>query len=282
MPRLLGAISLLLLASAAEAAGEPGLESEVDSFVRGVRADPSPFDHPIVAPPQGGPLGWIMAGAYAWYPSVSGDLSLDGEPVDIEDDLGIDGNDWSLLLQAQVSLGGFGFRFSGLFARIEGSGSLDRTFVFGGVAFDVNEDVDSRLSLNGYRMQTMIPIVRTDHFMLAFVGGLTLFDVDVEIVGSVSGRAEESALVPVPLVGGLVQAKLGRFLLEAELSGFYVDFQGYGATVLDAQFSVGITFLKVAAVRVGYRWVSADVHDDADFAVDAVMQGFFVGGSVQF
>jgi len=275
---------LLSLAGApgAPEAGGPALEREVDRLVRSGALVPGAFDRPIVAPPTGGPLGWLIVGLYGWYPELDGDVQLGDDAIDIQDDLGITDNEIVIMPQVQVSLGAIGFRLGGFFARFEGSGTVAGSFEFGGVTFDVGEDVDSRVRIDAYRIQTMVPIVRTDFLQIAFLGGLSLYDVDVTIDGSLSGRSEESATIPLPAGGVLVQAKLGPVLLEGEISGFYLEIEGYGGSAIDAQLSVGVTALKVVAVRVGYRFFRVDIHDNSDFNVDVRMQGFFAGVSLQF
>ncbi len=241
-----------------------------------------PHESPAYAPATGGLFGWIVPQLYVWFPFLKGDMVTDGgDRVDFRSDLGLDEGELTVMPQLQVSLGPIGFRFSAFFARFEGSGRIDRAFSFAGITFPVSENVTSKVQIDNYRLLSFYPIVRTDFFTLALQGGISFFQVDGSVTGATVGSASDSASLPLPMGGVVVQAKIGRFLLEADIAGFTIDFGDIGATFLDAQASVGFVVFKVVAVRVGYRHVLLDAHADG-FSLDATLSGFFTGLSFQF
>jgi len=241
-----------------------------------------PLDPPSYAPATGGLFGWIVPQVYVWFPSVDGEMVTDdGDRVDFQSDLGLEEGDPAVMPQLQVSLGAIGLRFSAYLSRFEGQGTVDRTFTFGGVTFPVTETITSKVRIDNYRLLSFLPLVKTDFFTLAFQGGISFFDVEGTVTGSSSGTARESAGLPLPSGGVVVQLKVGRFLFEADVAGFTIDFGDIGATFVDAQASVGVVVFKVVAVRGGYRVVYLDAEADG-FRVEGTLSGFFVGLSFQF
>ncbi|MGQ0613581.1 MAG: hypothetical protein ACT4PV_07595 [Planctomycetaceae bacterium] len=259
----------------------PSLDSSLHAAVEDYLVS-FPQEHPSYAPATGGLFGWIIPQVYVWFPFLKGDMDTgDGERVDFRDDLGLDEGELTVMPQLQVSLGSLGFRFSAFFARFEGSGRIDRTFTFGGISFPVSEEVTSEVRIDNYRLLSFYPIVRTDFFTLALQGGISFFHVEGTVTGATTGRASDSASLPLPMGGVVLQAKIGRFLLEADIAGFTIDFGDIGATFLDAQASLGFIVFKVVAVRVGYRHLLLDAHAD-EFSIDVTLSGFFAGLSFQF
>jgi hypothetical protein len=108
-----------------------------------------------------------------------------------------------------------------------------------------------------------------------------VFFFDGRLEGDSSGTATESAIVPIPVLGILARAKIGPVLLELDVTGLVIDYGEIRGTTFDARFSVGYTFLKVVAVRAGFRIVTIDGEAE-DIDIDARLSGFFVGASVQF
>ena len=90
-----------------------------------------------------------------------------------------------------------------------------------------------------------------------------------------------SAPVPVPALGVLGQAKFGPVLLEVEVSGLTASYGDFDINYIDAQASVGVQFLKIVAVRAGYRmvWIDGTIEG---YSVDGLLDGFFVGASLNF
>lgn len=278
-------LSLLLLAAWAAAdtglapageAQEPSARAlAVEGFIRDAR------EPMLLAPASGGLLGWIAVRTDAWYPRLDGSFSsLGGDSIDAAE-LRLDTNTWGPAAEVTLTPGRFFFRFDYYQVRFEGDSTLSRTFTFGGISFTINEDVNARVRIDNFRFLSGFAVVKTAPFRLYVLLGLGYYHLEGRVVGSVSGEAEESLDIPAPLVGVLAQAKLSRFILELEVSGLTVSYSDVGADYIDVKASVGISFLKVAMARVGYRYVLINAHV-TDFEADMTLDGFFVGLGVQF
>ncbi len=241
-----------------------------------------PAGEALAAPASGGVFGWFVGQVNLWLPSLSGHLATTGgDGLDFESDLGIDDTEAVVLPVIQLSLGRFGMRLSGFVAGFSGENRIDRTFTFGGLSFSVNEQVRSDVDVQNIRAVFLYSFFEIPMFRIAVEGGISYFHLEGVITGDSSGTAREVTDLPIPVLGLLAQAKFGRLLAELEVSGFTIDISDVEGTLIDVQFSVGMTLFKVVAVRAGYRLIVVDGTAD-DFDFDATLSGFFVGASVQF
>jgi hypothetical protein len=234
----------------------------------------------VAAPAGGGVFGWLSVRLQVWYPALEGDLRSGGDSLDL-DELGLDENEIALLPEIHISLGSVGIRLDGFMFETDGEENVDHTFTFAGIDFDVNERVRSTLELSNVRVLSTLRVAGGDVFELHIQGGVSVFFFDGRLEGDSSGTATESAIVPIPVLGILARAKIGPVLLELDVTGLVIDYGEIRGTTFDARFSVGYTFLKVVAVRAGFRIVTIDGEAE-DIDIDARLSGFFVGASVQF
>ena len=241
-----------------------------------------PVDRPVLAPAAGGLLGWLLPQIYLWYPSIDGEMGEVGvEVLRLDEDLGLSESELSVLPALQISLGNWGFRFSAFTLDFTGSNRIERDFEFGGISFPINEQVDSRIRLDNYRLVALRSIVRTGSFLLALQGGVSWYDFEGTITSQTLGTGSESGDVPIPVVGALLQARVGRFLLEVDVSGMSIRVGGVDADLLEVQASIGIQLFRIVSLRGGYRMV--EVRGEASgFFVDATIDGFFLGASLNF
>ena len=279
-------VSLLLLAAAAAAA--PGgeapspLVTAVEAYVRDAEMRGFETAAPFVrAPAAGGAVGWLHLRVSYWYPSIDGEIASGGDRLDFRDDLGLDDNEGTVVPEVLLSIGSLGVRFDAFFLEFDGQSTITRPFTFGGVVFLVNEDVTSHVEINHLRLLGTFPVVRSDFLELRVQGGLQVFDIDGTVEGSTSGTSRASGTIPIPVVGVLAQIKVSRILLELDVAGLSIEYGDVEGTVLDARASVGVTVLKIVAVRAGYRVVFFDGSAD-DVTLDATLEGFFVGASISF
>jgi hypothetical protein len=207
--------------------------------------------------------------------------SLGQELVDFDRDLGLDDTETSVLPEILVSLGRVGVRFDTFKVKFEGSARVTRSFTFGGLDFLVDENVTSRVEIQNFRLLGTVHLTKLAIFTIAVQGGVTYYQLDGRITGETLGSATEFADVPVPVVGFLAQSRIGKFLIEFDVTGIALDTSDIDGTAVDLQVSVGFTVFKVAAVRVGYRLVNVDGTGE-DLELDARLDGFYFGASVQF
>ena len=256
------------------------LRTETDAWVKAQSHDIQDGDW-VSASSDGGLFGWLSFRGGLWYPALDGDMAAVGESVDLDGELALDDNELTPMPQVTITLGPIGLRFDFFLLEYEGDSNINRQFEFGGVEFEVNEDVASRLEINNFRLLGVFTFIKTDSFRFASLAGLSYYQLRGRIVGATTGIAEEEGDFPVPVVGALIQVRISRFTIEVEASGLAIEYGDIDGTVLDFTASLGITVFKIVALRGGYRLVSVDATVE-DFDVDAKLDGFFFGASIQF
>ncbi len=285
MSRML--IPLLLAAATASAAGDAARRTPVGRAVEAYIADadlvpmPAPSGTFLSAAAQGGVMGWGSFRLDVWLPALDGTISDDGGGSMDTSALGIEDTEVVVVPRALLSLGGVGLLIDAYRFQTEGDGTITGTFTFGGIVFTVAEDVHTEVDITNVRGLLTLPIVNTDVLRISLLGGISYYDFNVTVTGSTSGSGSVTAPVPLPLAGVLGQAKFGPLLLELEVSGLTFAAGDYDVNYLDIQASVGFQFLKIVAVRAGYRLVAIDGTIEG-FHVDGTIDGFFVGASVNF
>jgi len=282
-------LPVLLLATSFAAASDLDVRRTpagraVDGYLAEAAAEPLPLqpDSRLSAAAQGGVWGWASLRFDLWYPAVDGNIQDNGGGlIDLAGELAVDDNEFAYVPRALVSLGGVGVLVDAFLFETEGNGTLTASVTIGGVTFNASEPVATDFDLNNVRGFLTVPVVKTEFLQIMLLGGISYYDVHVTMTGNISGSGTFAAQVPVPVIGVLGQAKFGPVLFEVEVSGLTVSYDVYGLDYLDIQASVGFTFLKVVAVRAGYRYVALNgTIDDVD--IDITLDGFFIGGSVNF
>lgn len=280
-------LPLLLAAATASAAGDAARRTPVGRAVEDYIAEadlvpmPAPSGTFLSAPAQGGVIGWGSFRLDVWFPSLDGTMSDEGSGSMDTSDLGIGDTEVVAVPRALLSLGRFGLLIDAFRFQTEGDGTITGTFTFGGIDFTVNEDVHTDVDITNIRGLTTFAVVDTEVLRISLLAGISYYDFNITVTGQLSGSGSVTAPVPVPLAGVLGQAKFGAVLLEVEVSGLTFAYGDYDISYLDVQASVGATFLKIVAVRAGYRLVMIDGTIEG-FDVDGVLDGFFVGASVNF
>jgi len=223
----------------------------------------------------GGVNGWVDVRLLAWYPSLHGSGNDDGGgDFDLRSDFGLKDNEWTLVPQVTLNWWLFGVRLDYYEVEFSGSGSLSRTIEFGGVSFTAGTPVDSTARIQNFRSLGFLRFLDLDNVRLCGLLGFSYYDYRATI-RSTLGTGTVDGIVPAPVVGALVQARFAQLLLEAEVSGFYVDFSGIEASVVDITVSAAWNFLKFGEVRAGYRYARFDGRVD-DTSVDVRLDGFFL------
>ncbi|MDH3590364.1 MAG: hypothetical protein OER88_00685 [Planctomycetota bacterium] len=277
-------IALLVLAAASFAAErDPAatlLRAEADAYARAATERWVP-GVPVAASADGGVVGWLSVRINVWFPELEGDMASLGETVSLDDELGLGEEESTLMPQITVSFGGVGLRFDFFQLEYDANALIQRQFEFGGITFDVAENVASRVVINNYRLLAVIPIVKTKSFQLSTLAGVSYYELEGEIISQTAGQAQEEGDFPIPVLGLMLQVNVSRVTIEVEVSGLAVDYGDVDFTLIDATASIGITVAKVIAIRGGYRIVIMDGTVD-DFLIDVTLEGPFVGASFQF
>jgi hypothetical protein len=278
----------LLLAAASAAAADDAKRTPVGRAVEALIAEadlvpmPAPSEGYLFAAAEGGIMGWGSFRLDLWLPALDGNLSDQaGGSVEVTTELGLDSTEVIVVPRMLLSMGRIGLLVDAYRFQTEGNGTITGTFTFGGIDFTVNENVQSDLDITNIRGLMTVAVIDNDVLRISLMGGISYYDFNVTVTGQLSGTGSVSAPVPVPLLGVLGQAKFGPLLLEVEVSGLTAAYGDFDISYLDVQASVGFQFLKIVAVRAGYRLVSIDGTIEG-YSVDGVLDGFFVGGSVNF
>jgi len=272
-------ILVLLLGASASASAPDSLELATEEYLgdAGRRSLGT-----SAATAGGGAKGWLNIRLMAWYPALSGSGNDEGGgDYDVRDDLGLDENELAVVPQITVDFWIFGFRTDYFAVEFEGDGTTQRDFTFGGITFPAGQDVSSTVKITAYRSLGMISFLDTDTVRLAGIIGFNYYTYDATIRGATSGSASSSGSLPFPVVGALVQVRIWDILLEAEGSGFAINYGDVDATAIDVTVSAAWNFLTFGEVRVGYRFVSIDGTVD-DTTMDIRIDGFFLAVGVTF
>ena len=249
------------------------------------RLQPAPAGadrRPLLAAAGGGIGGWFIPELYFWFPTLRGQIWTNPDyKIDLDSDLGLDDTQVAVLPQLQFSVWRLGLRFTGYRVDFAGAGTIPGPFEFGGVQFQPGENVLSDLSIDNYKVTLLFAIVNLPFLAVYAEGGVSYFGIESTITGQTSGPATESADLPIPVVGVLAQAHVGRWLFELEVDGLSVTVSDTDVDLLEVQASVGFTFFKLFAVHVGYRY-TALAGTDGSLSLDSTLDGFYLGASFRF
>lgn len=220
----------------------------------------------------------LEAGARAayWIADLSGEVRLDdglpGTTVDLENDLGVDdenfflGEAWLKVGSHRLSLGGF---------KADYSGTGSKTVVFGGKTF-TGTTVTS-LEYVGLDLAYQYDLLDVENILAGFSLGpvVQVKYLDGEVKLAAAGLQEsQSFQLPIPLVGLGLHVGLVADLLEARARGVGMAYSGNSIVELQGEISVNpVPFFEVVA---GYRYFSLDV-DEADLLLDYTQTGPYVG-----
>jgi hypothetical protein len=223
-----------------------------------------------------------LEGRY-WFTDIKGsakieDDNIEGTRIDLEDDLGVDGEGMPEL-RFSFGLGGSRLRFAYTHVTFEGDKTLERNVTFSGDTFPAGTRVETEFDLHYGRAgwiwtPSIIPGVLRVGPMLELKGFLA--DVSLD-----STAISESAKLPfvLPTLGAAGDFSFGDYIqVFAEVSGLPAGDYGY---LVDAEAGVRVSPIPLVAVVAGYRIFSVRVGDDDDFG-RMRLSGPFAGLAVRF
>lgn len=244
---------------------------------------PAPEGYDVVAPAQGGLLGLLIPKLYYWDAELSGVLTdgLSGNLIDVQNDLGVDVMEGTLMPELQMVLGGMVIRFNGFEFEFRGDTVLQRTIDFGGQTFTISDQVVTELDLQNYRLTAGFRVLNLPWLAVALQGGVAYYELEATVTSTLVGTANESIQAPVPVIGVLAQAKLGMFILSAEVSGISFSIEGVALDYYEINVSAGIILFRILSVQVGWRSIDINI-EDSNLALDATLEGLYFGGAIHF
>jgi hypothetical protein len=214
----------------------------------------------------------------AWLVDSSGTIQANGTPIDLITDLGAEQQQPTFYGQFVVKPGRrHRIVLEGTPFRISGYNTVNRTIVYRGQTFNVNETVRSSADLNyffaGYQYDVLSG--RMGHLGFS-VGGAYLGTTGIitEVEGGTT--ASKTEIIGLPLAGaeGRIFPIRGHKVLtiQGDVRGMGVGAYGH---YLEASGSGGISMGPIT-VLAGYRTVNADIHTASSSnpeGVDAHLKG---------
>jgi outer membrane protein len=229
---------------------------------------------------QAAPLVDVYAGGYAWSPDTSGSIASGSNDIDMEDDLGFDDSDQTVLYvgleHAVPVLPNVRLRYMDL--SDDASNRLNETITFNGEAFPVATTVVSEYDmemLDGtFYWSPLDNVVKLDL-------GLTVRQMDADFTITGAGqRATESASETFPMAHGAVRANL-------PLTGVYVggeinaiEYDGSGMRDFDAHIGWQSDFLL--GVKAGYSRLEVELDDVSGLDSDLEIGGPYLAATFRF
>jgi len=197
-------------------------------------------------------------------------------------------------LAVQYAFEPFGVRAEGFHFARDGEANLRRPVTFGGTTFAAGAAVDSEFrvsqarllglwtfvrppedagpSLRDWRSPVVIEM-RTAVSLLVGVGWVAADASLGTAVRNESGRAS----VVLPQLGLLLESRTGRWSFELELVGGADGTDSW----LEGRAAAAYIIAEFVAIRIGYRYVRAELDEDG-FAWSGSLEGFSFGAGLHF
>lgn len=233
--------------------------------------------------PAAADLAGFDFGVYGWRAGAQGGLDdrVNGREADVERDLGLDGDETSVVVWAALEhplpvLPNLKLQYTPL--SFDGRGTLSDSFSFDGRTFLASETVDSKVQLD--QLDVILYYEVLDNTFNLDIGlNVKLLDGRVELVGLTSGERYQEDLpeaIPMLYINAGIELP-GRLALGLEASGI-----GYGDhrfTDIKASLSWQLAMFEVEG---GYRMQQLIVDDLDDVDVDLEVRGPYLGAALRF
>lgn len=220
----------------------------------------------------------IYAGIGNWNPEYSGDIG--NSALNIEE-LGFDDDNYSfgyIALEHPIPILP-NIRLQRTEMDTSETATLNRSFEFDNVTFDVNETVATDLDLSHTDVILYYEVL--DNYVSVDLGiNARVFDGEVTVTGENSGRDSLGIDATLPMLYGKVQFDIPAtgFYVGADASFIDID----GDSLSDITLRGGYAFDSVVdlGVEFGYRIIELELDDLDDFNTDIEIDGFY--GAVTF
>lgn len=235
----------------------------------------------LAAPASALPLLDGDAGVRYWYAKPSGDLSYDGDSLDLEDNLNFEREGVpSLYARAHIPLLMLDAHYTGL--DYSGNGKdITASTDYGDITLGSNDDIstDATLDILHGGVMFSVPLPMVD---LGLGAGVSYLDAETEI--KANGK-KETATAQAPLPVAKARAAFSPPLVGLDFAVSGEGLMYSGNVFYDLRGTVGYTLLdlELVGLRVegGYRQIRVDF-DEEDLVLDASFSGPFAGVSVSF
>ncbi len=221
-----------------------------------------------------------------WFPSLKGNVKVDkssiiGTNADLDDDLGIDNEDYPAL---EVFLGVGDHHLSLAYTDIDYSGSriLSRTIVFSGQTYIVSALVNSSVEYSMIDLCYQYDFLDLENILAGFSLGTVIQikylngDISLDTTGI---DEREDFTVPVPMVGLNLHVGILADILEARIKGTGITYSGDNLYEISGEISW--TPLPFLDIHGGYKRFAIDIDED-DVIFDYDMSGPYITLTVSF
>ncbi len=227
----------------------------------------------------------LGVGANYWFPSVTGDVrvdgSLQGTEIDLEDDLNVEDENYPAI-EGFIELGKHRLMLSYYTAEYESTSTLNRNVTFKDDTYSINTKVDSRLDYDVYDFMYAYELIDMENvlagFSIGLVGKAKSIDGTAELNSTPYSNKEDFSGI-IPMAGARAHIGLLAGLLEARAIATGMDY-GNGR-IIDAQADISYTPFPFLDIHAGYRMFSADWEGDNTF-LDYETSGPYAGLTVSF
>ena len=235
--------------------------------------------------------GYVAAGYMQ--SSVSGDIALGpssgggaSSSTDIENNLGIEDDDGSLYVKAEVDTAAGRWGVSGFTYSQTGTGVLDGTFGdIGGLG--PGAVVTSELEFNNLKASWTWDLVEVGVFRFSPGFAINIFDIDTRVssVTPVSAFEEVSVFAPVPMIYLQSEVDLQYVIANLDVGGMHIDLRDAKGTYWDIDAMLRVRPFEQFEIFGGYRYLEMDADgrtEGQDFSADIKLSGWFCGGMFNF
>lgn len=210
-------------------------------------------------------LGFRL-GAYQWQQDYDGDVQSGGAKIDLQDDLGFDDDDGTVVyfaLEHPIPLVP-----NVLLQRTElkskNTQRLERSFIFDDNLYVVGENVTTDLDLSHTDVTLYYELLDN---VVALDAGLTVrwFDEGIKLraeIAGADGELDVDHALPMIYLAGRVNLPLTGLYVGAEANGVAYD----DSSLIDARVNIGYETKIGLGVELGYRTFDLDYDDDDDKA----------------
>ena len=234
------------------------------------------------------------ARAYAGYSSMglSGDIALapaagtgnlGALKIDVENELGLDGNSGSPYGRIDAGFGPIGVTVSAFTYSKVSTGTVTRQF--GNIT--AGTDVRSDLDLTDIKAAVLWNAINIGPLRIAPGLGVNYLDLnlDVRTLTGVAASDNVDIVAPIPMAFLQGDLELGKFGLTVDAGGMAVDLKDASGTYWDVEALLRFEPVKHVNIFGGYRWISLNAKGNADgqdFDANLDLKGWFVGGGISF
>ena len=204
----------------------------------------------------------IEANAGFWSPSAdmkiaSEALGIAGTTIDLKTDLGLTDQRFRELQLTLRPARAHKFRLQYIPINYTQTGTLKRTVVFNGQAYNIGIPVNSSLDWKAYRIGYEYDFLVKNQGFAGFILEAKYTDINVSLASPVVATQFAHARAPIPALGGIGRVYVvPNISITGEVTGFKLPTsidKRYGAHYVDVDIYGTVNFNNYVGAQLGYR-----------------------------